>query len=65
MDTAVSIRLSLDGVTDHQSQYAQNKREEFDKKLNSLLNEFLSKNNEFRDFNILKFNNYVERYNER
>ena len=51
MDTAVSIRLSLDGVTDHQSQYAQNKREEFGKKLNSLLNEFLSKNNEYKNYN--------------
>ena len=47
MDTAVTIRLSLDGVTDYQSQYAQNKREEFGKKLNSLLNEFLSENNEY------------------
>lgn len=47
MDTAVTIRLSSDGVTDYQSQYAQNKREEFGKKLNILLNEFLSENNEY------------------
>ena len=51
LDIAVTSRLSLDGVTDNNCHYAQNIREEFSKKLNSLLNEFLSKNNECRNYN--------------
>lgn len=52
LDTVWCSRLSLDGVTDYNSQYAKNKRVELSKKLNSLLNEFLSKNNECRNYNI-------------
>ena len=47
LDVVVCSKLSSDGVYDHHSKYAQNKRVEFSNKLRNLLNEFLSENNEY------------------
>lgn len=52
LDAVWCSRLSLDGVTDFQSQHAKNRREELSKKLNSFLNDFLSEKNEYTDETI-------------
>ena len=45
LDIAICAKLSADGVTDYNSQYAQNKREELSSKLRNLLDDFFLDNN--------------------
>ena len=44
LDIAICATLSADGVTDYNSQYAQNKREDLSSKLRNLLDDFFLDN---------------------